>query len=1351
MFEAENICPYTGLRSFTEDESLYFKGREDDIDQATHQLQRNKFLMLTGASGDGKSSLIYAGIIPNARSGFLKSKYSQWCVADFRPERTPFQNLCNSIARELDIANSFTVQSELNHGFSAIVDLYRSSKRYVDTNSVEWRAANDAGKAAIKRAAANLIILVDQFEEFFTNPENYQQGGPSKDANLVLNLLLETARIAQEEELPIYVIFTMRSDYIGQCAAFRGLPEYIGFSQFFVPRLNRTQLQQVIEEPAVLSGNRITRRLTERLIHDLTEGVDQLPILQHALNQVWMAADHGNEEMDLIHYAMVGGMSVNEIPAEQAERFNDWFTLQAPEIKACYHAPSLQNVLDTHCNKLYEQAAGYYHIKTGKTISDAEAKSIIRTAFTCLTKIDQSRAVRNRMTLNEITNIYGKPALDTTTIGAVLNIFREPGNTFIHPFISDENPGTQNLLPSQVLDITHESLIRNWQYLGRWAKEEFESYSVSLDFEQQLGRWVNSNKSKAFLLSIGPLTYFESWHKKANPNTWWIARYLPEESTPDLKLKKASEVLHNSNEFLSTSAGKHAITRTLIKYGTKRIAAMLGIVALIALMSFAISDHYKKQNNYVLDSIHQQVLHLAGNPKVSLANKVSLICEELKSGGTTVAEVINSIKDTVQKLDVANGIAALLIFQGRGTPLTELLNSFSEVDSLLDKSGIPVNNISKLSLTLKEINDFRVNLEFAYYYHPDPQIAKFRNRNALRSAKWVNTILTNQPVNFVDVEDFSLALENALNNKAFTEAEVNNLLSQLSPFENGLQSSWLQSNFYKDKLAVRGTLDYGFSFNGLYQELAYLYAAAGNSEKALQCVDTLLLYNQNYFQNDYASGSDNASNIASVFFRNGKTEEVNSFVKGYCLRKKISPDVFYARLLGATLPANLTASNLDLYWWTDTKNNVNLQLSGWPQLSFFYNQYRETVQSTITDNDQKNFLLAVSFKNEGISMSLNHEKSGKDELSITGYFDQALSYYRLVSQPYLEQPLTVIENGGSEELVVQRKYLFIYPDLKLGFHPFEPRSYFYSYFTDVFLEYIIQHQLFDTFYPGQKELSYLSIWLNDYNTKSFVPSAFLAKKARYEVLKLLDQEIERRNVSQEFELNYLYLYLGLEAQQKGDTNAMLHFYNKIETGKIFNLLRTKEFDGQINNQSFRMLAHTVEGYYKTGHFDQALRIISMFKNPINRSSLYAFVASSMVQEKSDSKLIQRFIDSSRLEMNRAENITQGQPNRQSLAYAMVMYSPSKNNGEAYTLIKNIQGKFNAIRQICRTYGYYGALYNAMENIPPFISDDDLASFLWNILFGYQLRDPGQKKEWSEFNRYYVPFFTQFISYVDENS
>ena len=144
-------------------------------------------------------------------------------MRNFRPERTPFQNLAAALAKQLDISNPYTVQGELNHGFSALVDLYKNSKRFVDTHSSAWLSADDKGKAAIKREAANLIILVDQFEEFFTNPENYQHGAPSRDANLVLNLLLETARIALDEDIPIYVIFTMRSDYIGQCAAFRGL------------------------------------------------------------------------------------------------------------------------------------------------------------------------------------------------------------------------------------------------------------------------------------------------------------------------------------------------------------------------------------------------------------------------------------------------------------------------------------------------------------------------------------------------------------------------------------------------------------------------------------------------------------------------------------------------------------------------------------------------------------------------------------------------------------------------------------------------------------------------------------------------------------------------------------------------------------------------------------------------------------------------------------------------------------------------------------------------------------------------------------------------------------------------
>ncbi len=859
MFDEQQICPYTGLRSFTEEESLYFKGRDEDIDQATAQLQKNKFLMLTGASGDGKSSLIYAGIIPNARAGFLKSRYTQWCVADFRPERTPFENLAKSLARQLDIPDTQIVAAELSHGFSALVDLYKNSKRFVDTDALDWQAADDKGRAAIKREAANLIVLVDQFEEFFTNPENYHQGQPSRESNLVLNLLLETARIALEEDLPIYVVFTMRSDYIGQCAAFRGLPEYLGFSQYFVPRLNRLQLQQVIEEPAALSGNRISRRLTERLIHDITEGVDQLPILQHALNQVWVAADSGREEMDLVHYAMVGGMAPAELQESDAERFNRWFGQLGTDIKACYHEPSLQNVLDTHTNKLYEQAEDYYTARTGKQRTDAETKHAIRTAFTCLTKIDQGRAVRNRMTLQEITDVIGQPSLGTREVCDILNVFREPGNTFIHPFIVADDESTRVLAPSQVLDITHESLIRNWRYLGQWAREEFDSRSVSLDFEQQLGRWVDSGKSRDFLLPIGPLTYFENWFNSAKPNAYWIARYLPDDSEGGMRLARANDILENSKAFLQQSASKHTITRAIMRIGTKKIAALLGGILLIVLSSFAISGFFSRQNETVLRTLRQDGIKLMASKDASPQARGLLGLELYKQGLATPADLLSSQKDPVDKIKTSMILASQCLLQGYGSPREPLIELIGLTDSLLKTFPIPGNDPVLLQRVLKEINDYRVVLELANVYTGDARIGTWRVENAARAADVARTIIEQAPEGFTQMNEWALALEHGLNMGQYDQPAVRKLLAVLSPLEGSLFTPWLAERFQQDNMMERGEQGYGFFFNGLYQELAYLYAAEGNHSRALQCMDTLLKYSANNYQGDYAAGADNAA------------------------------------------------------------------------------------------------------------------------------------------------------------------------------------------------------------------------------------------------------------------------------------------------------------------------------------------------------------------------------------------------------------------------------------------------------------------------------------------------------------
>ena len=1346
MFEEYQICPYTGLRSFTEDESLYFKGREDHIEQATEQLQRNKFLMLTGASGDGKSSLVYAGMVPNARAGFLKSKYSQWSVADFRPERAPFKNLCRALAKQLDIANVGIVESELQHGFSALVDLYKNSKCHVDVDSITWLEADDVKRAALKRSAANLIIIVDQFEEFFTNPENYHQGVPSRDSNLVLNVLLETARIALDEDLPIYIVFTMRSDYIGQCAAFRSLPEYIGFSQFFVPRLNRSQLQQVIEEPAVLSGNRISRRLTERLIHDIAEGVDQLPILQHALNQIWHAADQGKEEMDLIHYAMVGGMSSNELPDDQILRFQDWFNKLPDKIKQFYLEPNLQNVLDTHANKLYESAAENYRSKTNHTLTDEVAKLIIKTAFICLTKIDQSRAVRNRMTLLEITSILGGPELTTKEVGAVLNIFREPGNTFIRPFITDESESNQ-LIDDDVLDITHESLIRNWEYLERCAKEEFDNYNISLDFEQQLNRWVESGKSNDFLLSIGPLTYFEDWYNKVTPNAHWIARYLPEDIDPEVKLGKAKTILNNSQEFLKKSGRKHIVTRTVMRFGPGRIAAVLAVIGLLVFASFTTVEYFKQQNDFVLKEIGNKVAQLSDNSDAQIRIRAWLINEGLKAGLVTIPDVIRSIKDPIEQINMSTGVATSLVYYGRSEPANEIFQSLSISDSLLALHEPKLAKASEMSALLKELNDLSKTLEFAYYVNPSKNIDSLKRKHAPRSGQWVSYILKTQPENFEDIDNLNVAIEFGLNQHIFTDEEVKEFIQRISPFEQ-TTNDWVNSRYSKDKVSEKSFFDNGFRFNGLFQELGYLYAADGNADKALQAIDSLLKYNQNYFQNEYTTAPDNASHIAAVFYKYGKLNELDKFVKGYCLRKNITVNQFYAYLLGRCKLYEYASTSLEMDPRYGFNLNLGLEYSSAEQVKFFFDKYRSGLQ-LISNPDERNFQLALSYKDEAI-IQIKHLEIQKNASLASKYvalFDQAMELYRSVSTSFLNTQISVVDVQNNDNIMVARKFLFLFPDVRTPFHPNELRLFHYFYTSGCFLNYIFDKNLFAELYPTAEEQQYFNRFFRDYGQVEPNRGYQMANPIDYETLIKLANGLEQVGAEDVTNLNLLYLYLAREAGKINEPDKVIYYTDKLTPEKVSGLL----LNALDLNVLFRLVGESVTYLTLINEDQRAYRIVKMFDNPANRSMLYAYAASSAIRRGILVNKASGLIDSAQAELKRIENRDAFQSSRFLIAFALTLQNDNKIE-EAYSIIKNMDAKWIGINRMCQALGYQGQLFEAVNNIPDNISDADYALFLRFIINGYTQRSTTKvSSTWNDYDANNELFLNYYINYQNDKN
>ncbi len=584
------ICPYPGLRPFNENESIFFKGREDHIDKIINQLQEKKYLMVTGASGDGKSSLIYAGLIPRSRAGFFKSKFNNWIIADLKPERSPLTNLAIAITEHLNLNNLNEVEKELSYGFSSLIKLYKESNFYLDYDSETYQNADFNEKQNLKNRSANLLILIDQFEELFTNAENFSKGKPSIQAITLINLIIETTKIAAKQNIPIYIVSTMRSDYVGDCAVFKGLPELMVYSQFFVPRLKRQEIQRAIVEPSKLSGNKINNRLVERLINELGEGQDQLPILQHALNRIWKThMEDSSPEMDLIHYAKVGGINKDLLPLEQKNQFDIWYTKE-PEFKHTTgwknQTTNLTNVLNAHARELFETSVSYCQKHIGEDINRQEAHELLKKIFTCLTKINDNRAVRNRLSVAEIKNIIGNNFSNKLLEGLV-NIYRDKENTLLRPFISSEKDSLF-LKDTDILDITHESLIRNWTELTEWTKKEQETILIINDLTKQLERWVGNNQSKDFLLTTGSVNYYNSWMETTKPNPYLIAKYDLSNLTKQQKLEEATEFLQTTTLYIDASQAN-------IKRRQKIMRAITAVIicVLICFTSWAFIERNK--------------------------------------------------------------------------------------------------------------------------------------------------------------------------------------------------------------------------------------------------------------------------------------------------------------------------------------------------------------------------------------------------------------------------------------------------------------------------------------------------------------------------------------------------------------------------------------------------------------------------------------------------------------------------------------------------------------------------------------------------------------------------------------
>ena len=230
------INPFPGLRPFHTNEAHLFFGREGQSEEVLTNLARNKFAAILGASGTGKSSLIYCGLLPILYGGFLHNGRSKWKVVITKPGSSPISNLATSIAQTFggsDNEDKIATDSLINRAL-----LKRSA-------SGIFNVINQYGV----NPQENVLLLIDQFEELFRYQFSSRDADAINQVDHYINMIVNTVR---QSELPIYVVITMRSDFIGECSPYQDLTRLINDSHYLIPQMSREGYQKAIIGPVAV-------------------------------------------------------------------------------------------------------------------------------------------------------------------------------------------------------------------------------------------------------------------------------------------------------------------------------------------------------------------------------------------------------------------------------------------------------------------------------------------------------------------------------------------------------------------------------------------------------------------------------------------------------------------------------------------------------------------------------------------------------------------------------------------------------------------------------------------------------------------------------------------------------------------------------------------------------------------------------------------------------------------------------------------------------------------------------------------------------------------------------------------
>jgi hypothetical protein len=324
---------------------------------------------------------------------------------------------------------------------------------------------------------------------------------------------------AAESTAPIFVAITMRSEYQGACARFPGLPEALNRGQYLVPRMTREQCRQALVRPLDLVGAAITPRLVNQMLNDVGNDPDQLPVLQHAMLRTYQ------------YWKGKIGVGPIDLPAYRAKEVG-----------------GVAKALAIH----------------GKSILDKfpNDQKLTEKILRCLTK-PEGRRPKKLGTIYEIVDAKDQPAKDR--VDKIIEAFARREDSLLLT-------SSPTLAADTVVDITHESLIRKWPVLAKWAREEAKSAQWYVELARDV---LRRREGEAGLWKDPELSLVLDRSRQEGWNRDWALQYAHPPASPSF-----DEV----QRFLTASASAARTTRRRWIFLVLLLTALAGALGTLSLV-----------------------------------------------------------------------------------------------------------------------------------------------------------------------------------------------------------------------------------------------------------------------------------------------------------------------------------------------------------------------------------------------------------------------------------------------------------------------------------------------------------------------------------------------------------------------------------------------------------------------------------------------------------------------------------------------------------------------------------------------------------------------------------------------